>query len=222
MRIGLVWEQNSHTAEDDPSLLYRLAAQSLRAFEKLQGLEHMCHSAWSRLKLHVFMRYTLQAEAAKLYAEKVLPSMVDRHDSGGSRAARAAKQRMAATVNSKAAPAIRKLLETAFGVGGTKLRKMDAKYDHTSCCRDVLPPALSALKALCVVESSPVWSCVNDIEQSSNGNILIKGGPTIKAVSDALPTGCWSSVEHTLDNQIVQAETPEAPAAHASHDEGSK
>ncbi|KAK9839902.1 hypothetical protein WJX74_000152 [Apatococcus lobatus] len=78
-------------------------------------------------KLGALMAESRQAEALELYVGEVLQSMAERHNAGGSRAARATRQPMAATVNSKAAPAIKKLLETAFGVGGMKLRKMDAK-----------------------------------------------------------------------------------------------
>ena len=70
----------------------------------------------------------LQAEAVKLYVDEVLPSMIGRHDAGGSRAARANnKQTVAVTVNSKAASAIKKPLEKGFGVGGASLRSMNIK-----------------------------------------------------------------------------------------------
>lgn len=68
----------------------------------------------------------LQAEAFKLYVDEVLPSMVGRHGAGGSRASRYNKSAPAITVNSRAAPDIKKLLEDKLGKGGTKLQMMDA------------------------------------------------------------------------------------------------
>lgn len=67
-----------------------------------------------------------QAEALKVYAGEVLPSMVGRHYDGRSKAERADNQDMVVTANSTAAPAIKKLLEKHVGAGG-KLQKTDAK-----------------------------------------------------------------------------------------------
>ncbi|KAK9867398.1 hypothetical protein WJX84_001490 [Apatococcus fuscideae] len=75
-------------------------------------------------QLSALLREQRQGEAVQVYVDQVFPDMIGRHRGGSSNADGKTSQAVTDTVNGKVALIFKKPFDNAFGVGGTKLKKM--------------------------------------------------------------------------------------------------